>query len=479
MKRQIQRVGVAALLSALFPARAAAVTREIAELSPARLTFEQSVLNQLTYGTYRDPFDELQTRPYNLLFSNIGRHPNLSPWQGQQGSYTRYFNGLIGNNGTANVDNDADSIQGALIRRETPALSWGVSAAYLAGNVESHDTNGSASFESGDDLEGYELRGAASLQLSERQVLGTGIRLTSATHTLTDNSFEPGVGGFFGTQEFDQQALSLDGGIRHFLSPTSSFEGLLVLGVGSASQEDAGQDLDATGAVTDRLVTRNYDLSQRSIGIWGGYNRARLEKLGETEYRGGLVRSERRLDDDALAFRESGGTTTPSLTLLGQEPITETRLVFTARTIFQAGETEMFLGADLDFGKVEGATRVDAAGTVVNESVDDSLTHGGLTVGLRQPMLRDKLRFIISGRADLLRSKRDTTFDSASTSDDSSRSTAQYAIGLEGSLANVTFDIAWLVGEEAPVTPVPLGLPQGSRRTVALDRLVFSAAVAW
>ena len=43
----------------------------------------------------------------------------------------------------------------------------------------------------------------------------------------------------------------------------------------------------------------------------------------------------------------------------------------------------------------------------------------------------------------------------------------------------LNFDIAWLSGEEAPVVPVALGLPGGSRRSVVLDRLIFSAAVAW
>ena len=93
--------------------------------------------------------------------------------------------------------------------------------------------------------------------------------------------------------------------------------------------------------------------------------------------------------------------------------------------------------------------------------------------------MTDKLRFVISGRGDLFDIERNTVFDTGSASDDSSLSTAQYAIGLEGVLANVTFDLAWLFGEEAPVVPVDLGLPAGSRRTVDLDRLVFSAAVSW
>ena len=53
------------------------------------------------------------------------------------------------------------------------------------------------------------------------------------------------------------------------------------------------------------------------------------------------------------------------------------------------------------------------------------------------------------------------------------------SIRLEAVLANVTFDIAWLQGEEAPVVPVDFGLPGGSRRSVTLDGLIFSAAVSW
>ena len=86
MKRGLSMLAVFGALVALWPGVGLAITRDIAELQPARLTFDQSVLNQLTYGTYRDPFDELQVRPFNLLFTNIGRYSNLSPWQGQAGN---------------------------------------------------------------------------------------------------------------------------------------------------------------------------------------------------------------------------------------------------------------------------------------------------------------------------------------------------------------------------------------------------------
>jgi hypothetical protein len=139
----------------------------------------------------------------------------------------------------------------------------------------------------------------------------------------------------------------------------------------------------------------------------------------------------------------------------------------------------MFAGAEAGYGATDGSTRIDAAGTPVSESVDDSQLDLGLTVGLRQGLFHDKLRFVVSGRADVLDRDQSTVFDTASTAASARISTARYAVGLEGVLANVNFDVAWLSGEEAPVVPVGLGLPAGSRRTVELDRLIFSAAVAW
>ena len=99
-----------------------------------------------------------------------------------------------------------------------------------------------------------------------------------------------------------------------------------------------------------------------------------------------------------------------------------------------------------------GATQVDAAGTIVNEEVDDSQLQLGLTAGIRQPFFREKLRFIVSGHADFVDQQSETTFDTASESSDSSLSTAVYAIGLEGALANVTFDVAWLSGVRSAVS---------------------------
>ncbi len=480
MKRGMGRMRVIALGAiVLLPGVSSAVTRQIADLQPTRLTFDRSVLNQLSDGTYRDPFDELQTRPYNLLFSNIARLPNLCPWQGQQGSYTRYLNALIGNNGASNVDNNADSIQGGLIRRETASLAWGASASYLAGSSGSDDANGTTTFTNADDLTGFDLRGAMALQLSQSAILGVGIRAIQAGRDLTEGDFEPGIGGFASEDDFEQSGFSVDAGMRHFLTTRSSWDARLSLGIDGFTQETFSDDIDDTGAVTDRFVTTNYEVDDRTIGIEGGYNRLKLEGLGETEFRGGLQLVTRELGNSDLSYSDAGGVITPSLTLLDQEPITATRLYASARSIFQAGETEMFLGGQLGLTTTDGSTLVDAAGTPVTEEIDDSQSQLTLTVGLRQPFFNDKLRFIVSGRADWIDLQQRTTFDTSSASDDSTLSTAQYAIGLEAVLANVTLDFAWLVGDEAPVTPVVLGLPQGSRRAVSLDRVVFSAAVAW
>jgi hypothetical protein len=226
-------------------------------------------------------------------------------------------------------------------------------------------------------------------------------------------------------------------------------------------------------------MERNWDIDDTTIGLQAGYNRLKTERLGETEYRNGLQRTERELANADLSFTQDGGGATPSIVLVGQEPITSTRLALSAKSIFQAGQTEMFGGAQLAYAVQEGATQVDSGGTITTEEIDDSLIHLGLTAGLRQPFFRDRLRFIVSGRADITDQQVETRINASSDADDDTLSTAQYAIGLEGVLSNVTLDLAWLTGEEAPVVPVPLGLPSGSRRSVQLDRLVFSAAVSW
>jgi hypothetical protein len=139
MKRGKSTIALVAAAAMLLPGVSLALTRELAELQPASLSFDRSVLNQVSFDIYRDPFDELQTRPYNLLFSNIGRHSNLSPWPDQEGNYTRYLNALIGNNGRSNIDNDADAIQGSFGMRQTDTIAWGVSAAFLGGNLGSDE----------------------------------------------------------------------------------------------------------------------------------------------------------------------------------------------------------------------------------------------------------------------------------------------------------------------------------------------------
>jgi hypothetical protein len=466
-------------LLALVSGPAQALTREIAELEPARLTFDRSVLNQLSYGIYREPFDELQTRPFNLLFANIGRHPNLGPWQDQEGRYRRYVNALIGNNGAANVDNDADAVQGAVIRRESISTAWGASAAFLAGNDGSDDTSGASTFSDADDLSGFDLRGAAGIQLSERRVLGVGFRVQQATSEDLSSSFEPGVGGANLEETFDQLDLTLDVGLRQFTSVRTSWEVRAVGGVGSYEQDELSEDLDGTGSVTDRFVAANYEISELRLGVIASHNRLRVEGLGETQYALSLERAERELDNADLSYSQDSGGVTPSVTLVAQDPIETTALNASARTVFQAGHTEMFAGAEAGYTQVEGATTIDASGTPSSETIDDSTARLGLTLGLRQPLVNDKLRLIVSGRADFTSSETSTTFDIGSDGDDATNTTAQYAIGLEGVLANVTFDLAWLAGEEAPVVPVELGVPQGSRRVVEVDRLVVSAAVSW
>ena len=51
---------------------------------------------------------------------------------------------------------------------------------------------------------------------------------------------------------------------------------------------------------------------------------------------------------------------------------------------------------------------MDAAGVIVNEAIDDTQMAVGMTLGLRQPLFQDKLRVIVSGRADYLDLERNT-----------------------------------------------------------------------
>jgi len=467
------------VLAAAAGGQAFGVTRDLAQVPSFSLTFGRSVLNQLTFDTYRTPFDELQTRPYNLLFANIARQPNFGAWPGQQGSYARYVDALIGNNGAANVDNDADAIEGTMIRRETGTTAWGINAALLAGTLESDDTAGSATFSNDNDLKAFDVRGGAAFQIANSFVLGAALHAVLAGHDNTDSNFEPGVGGFNGVENFEELGVTADVGVRQFLTQTSSWELNATLGYGDSTQDVSSDSIDGTGAVTDTFVAVNYDINDLSLAVTGSYNQLRKEGLGEMEYRGGLSFSQRQLGNSDLSYTTTGGVTTPDLTLLSEDPVTTTAVFASARSIFQAGETEVFMGARLDYAMSDGSSTSDAAGTIVNESIDDSVTALGLTLGIRQPLFRDKLRIIVSGHGDLLAGKTGTSFDTGSTEDRSTLTVTQYAVGLEAVLANVTLDLAWLAGEEASVVPVPIGLPSGSRRTVQLDRLVFSAAVSW
>ena len=479
MSRRWIQLTVASVFVACAAGTAAAVTREVADLQSVRFTYRQSVLNQLTYTTYREPFDELQTRPWNLAFHNIGRHQSLSPWPGQEGNYTRYLNALIGNNGTANVDNDADAIQGSLIRRETTRLAWGASGAYLSGTTGNNDVAGTASFSGSDDLEGLEARGAVSFKLSERRVLGAGVRFTNGSSELTDSSFETGVGGFNSVEEFDQSGMSVDFGMRSFFGAASSWDARIVVNSSTTERMEMSQDVDDLGEITGTFAVSNYDISDFGWEVSAGYNRLLTSGAGEMEFRVAYGTEERELDDDELSYTEIGGVITPDATLLEQDPVTATRIRASAKSIFEAGETEMFAGTEIAHITQDGSTTIDVGGLPQTEAIDDTEMQLGLTIGLRQPLWQDRLRFIVAGRADVFDTDRTTTFDTGSEGDDSSLSTSSYAIGLEAVLANVTFDLAWLAGEEAAVVPVELGLPEGSRRAVDLDRLVFSAAVAW
>ena len=472
-------LGIVLGASVAAPQLARAVTRELAAAPTFTLTFGRSVLNQLTFDTYRTPFDELQTRPYNLLFANIARQPNFGAWPGQQGSYARYVDGLIGNNGAANVDNAADAIEGTMIRRETGTIAWGLSAAVLAGTLKSDDTSAGSTFSDNDDLKAFDIRGGAAFQLDNSFVLGAGLRTVLATHDADDSNFEPGVGGFNGNDDFEQLALTAEVGVRQFLTPTSSWEVSTDLVFGSATKDVFSESLDATGVITDKFVSTNYDIGDLGISVAGGYNRLRAEGLGEMEYRGGVTYSRRELGNSDLAYTQSGGVTTPDVTLLSQSPVTTMGVFASARSIFEAGETEVFLGARLGYDATDGSAQTDAAGTIVNESIDDSVLGLGLTLGLRQSLFRDKLRIIVSGHGDFLSAKTKTSFDVGSEEDHATLTAAQYAVGLEVVLANVVLDLAWLTGDEATVDPVPIGIPPGSRRTVQLDKLVLSAAVSW
>jgi hypothetical protein len=366
-----------------------------------------------------------------------------------------------------------------MIRRETGTIAWGLSAALLAGTLQSDDTSGTATFSDANDLKAFDVRGSAAFQLNNSFVLGAGLRTVWATHDNTDSNFDPGVGGFNGAENFSQLGITADVGVRQFLTPTTSWELESTLVYGSSNQDVYSESIDDVGVITDKFVSTNYDIGDMGLVVTGGYNALRKEGLGEMEYRGGISYSQRKLGNNNLAYTQAGGVTTPDITLINQDPVATLGAFASARSIFQAGETEVFLGARLGYDSTSGKSQTDASGTIVNESIDDSLLGLGLTLGIRQPLFKDKLRIIVSGHGDFLSSSIATKFDGGSEKDDLTLTVAQYAVGLEAVLANVTLDFAWLSGEEAAITPVPIGIPPGSRRTVQLDKLVLSAAVSW
>ena len=121
MRANFATVALAAT-AALSPGAVFGTTREIAEQQQLPLTVRRSVLNQLTHDAFWDPYDELERRPFNLLYTNNARQGYLSPWPGQQGEHDNYLDALIGNNGANNVRDDSDALSGAYIRR--PGTAW-------------------------------------------------------------------------------------------------------------------------------------------------------------------------------------------------------------------------------------------------------------------------------------------------------------------------------------------------------------------
>jgi len=459
----------------LLPATVLATTRDIAELQTAPLTLRQSVISELSSGVLQDPYDEFLRRPFNLSFVNIERHPNLGPWPGQEGEQNRYVDFLIGNNGNSNVRNGSDTLQGTYIGPSMGKLAWGVSAAYLSNDIQNSDSIGTSSFADGEQLTGVDLRFALGYRLSDRMVLGGGIGVFGRGDEVEDGSFDELVGGFFSSQDLDESGVEIDFGLRRFTGESKSWNARLLLGFGDTELNDFSEFLDDTGAVTSRFVVTNYDISDLYAQISGAYNRRYLDDRGEMQVQVGVRHAEHELDNTDLSYTDDGIVITPTLELLGQDPVTENELFASAETIFLRGWTQIFGAARLSLTNVDGSTQVDSAGIIVNESIDDSRIGLALVMGLRQPLWNEKFRLIARARADLLDESRETTFDTASTGTDFTQTTTSFAIGIETVLNNMVFDLAWLFGGDPP----PGGATVASRQTIDLDRLVISATFGW
>ena len=455
--------------------RVRATTRDIADLTRTPLTVRQSVLGELTSGVLADPYDEFLGRPFNLSFVNLDRHPNLSPWSGQEGDQDRYVDFLIGNNGSSNVRNGADTLQGTYIAQAMDKLSWGVSAAFLADDVENADAAAQSSFSDAEMLEGFDARFGLSWRISDRIVLGGGLSGFDRSDSVEDRSFEQTIGGIFSLQERAEQGLNVDAGFRWFTGETTSWSGGLAFGLGTTEIDDFSESLDGTGAVTGRIVVADYDVDDRFLELSGGYNKRYLEGRGEMQVRGGVRSTEHELTTTDLSWIDDGLTITPTLVLLGQDPVNETEVFASAETLFLRGWTQIFGGARLALSQTDGSTQVDSAGTIVDESIDDSRTALSLVMGLRQPLWNEKFRLLARARADWVDESVETDFTVASTGTDTTRTGTSFAIGVETVLHNMAFDLAWLFGGD----PGPGGASEPGRQTIDLDRLVISATFGW
>ena len=249
----------------------------------------------------------------------------------------------------------------------------GISPAFLAGTLKSDDSAGGSTFSDDNDLKAFDVRGGVAYQLNNSFVLGGGLRAVLATHDATDTNFEPGVGGFNGEDDFKQTTIELDAGVRQFLSQTSSWEIAAAAGFGTSEKDVFSEDVDGAGATTGRFVSTNHDIDDLGLTVAGGYNRLRAEGLGEMEYRGGFTYTQRKLGNSDLALhgdrrRDDAGR-------------------HAAQPGSDQGHGDLRLGAlDLrsrrDRGlpwargwgttRPTGASRLNAAGAIVNEKIEDS-----------------------------------------------------------------------------------------------------------
>lgn len=458
----------------LIAGNALATTRDVAELDTLSLTFETSVLSQLSGGILWEPYDELQQRPYNLTFVNIEREGNLSPWRGEEGAQRHYLNALIGNNGNNNVRSGADAIQGSWIKQQTTDITFGVAGSYLADERGDGNVLAAETFSDSSELSGFDVRLAGAKNLNDNTTVGIGLSFYDRSDDTVDSSFEVGDGGFFGIRSEASSGIRLDAGMRRFMNVYSSWEFNLHVGTGTGELLDRSDTLDAAGAVLERFVSTNYEVTDLTLGVEGSYNMRSDRRGRETRYRGGFNRTTRDLDSTNLAYTDTAGMIVPSLTLLEQDTITRMEIFGAAETIFQAGSsTQIFAGARIGMWSTDGGTTVDSLGLIVNEDIDDSLTTLDLTVGFRQPLWNDRTRLMASGQARWFDQELITVTDANSTTASETQTTTNYAIGIESVLSNITFDLAWLFGDET--TP----FSTGARQTVEFDRLVVSAMVAW